>query len=70
MNAAGDHIVRELADAGRRAVFLGADLAVPDDIARLAAEARKTFGQIHVLVNNAGIYPPQRVGQDAVYPKR
>jgi NAD(P)-dependent dehydrogenase (short-subunit alcohol dehydrogenase family) len=53
----GDRIVRELADAGRRAVFLGADLAVPDEIARLAAEARKAFGQIDILVNNAGIYP-------------
>jgi len=52
----GDRIVRELADAGQRAVFLGADLAVPDDISRLASAARKAFGEIDILVNNAGIY--------------
>jgi 3-oxoacyl-[acyl-carrier protein] reductase len=52
---------RDLADeftrAGRRAMYVAADLTVPGDIGRLAAEAKAAFGSIDILVNNAGVYP-------------
>jgi len=35
-----------------------ADVSNPHDVARLAAKAQQRFQQVHVLVNNAGIYGP------------
>jgi 3-oxoacyl-[acyl-carrier protein] reductase len=35
-----------------------ADVSRPEDVARLAAKAFEIFPQVHVLVNNAGIYGP------------
>jgi 3-oxoacyl-[acyl-carrier protein] reductase len=34
------------------------DVSTPKDVARLAARAFELFPQVHVLVNNAGIYGP------------
>jgi 3-oxoacyl-[acyl-carrier protein] reductase len=53
----GGDLANELTRAGRRAVFIAADLAVPSDILRLTAEAKAAFGAIDILVNNAGVYP-------------
>jgi NAD(P)-dependent dehydrogenase (short-subunit alcohol dehydrogenase family) len=59
----GDHIlpgsiastVREIAGAGGSAVAIAADLARPDDRARLVEETVKQLGPVDVLVNNAAI---------------
>lgn len=48
----GAETVGTIAAAGGTARFVAADLADPDDVLRLAAEA----GEVDVLVNNAGIY--------------
>lgn len=40
---------------GARVIYNGADMTKPDEIRGLIDEAEKTFGQIDVLVNNAGI---------------
>jgi len=40
---------------GVTAVHCDADMTRPDDIARMVADANKTFGQVDILVNNAGI---------------
>ncbi len=40
---------------GTRVTHSGADMTKPDDIKRMVAEARSTFGSVDVLVNNAGI---------------
>ncbi|MEU8825632.1 SDR family oxidoreductase [Streptomyces sp. NPDC048636] len=48
----GAAVVEDIHAVGGRARFLAADLADPDAVLRLAAEA----GEIDVLVNNAGIY--------------
>ncbi len=48
----GAKTVTEIENSGGKARFVGADLADPDDVRRLAAEA----GQVDVLVNNAGVY--------------
>jgi 3-oxoacyl-[acyl-carrier protein] reductase len=50
--------VREVQVAGRRAVAVQADVSKPDEVARLADEAKR-FGPVSVLVNNAGISRPQ-----------
>ena len=47
-----------LTDVGagdRRAEACVADVAAPDGVARMAAQARERFGGVDVLVNNAGI---------------
>jgi NAD(P)-dependent dehydrogenase (short-subunit alcohol dehydrogenase family) len=48
----GAQTVRAIEDAGGKARFVAADLARPDDVRRLAAEA----GTVDILVNNAGVY--------------
>jgi 3-oxoacyl-[acyl-carrier protein] reductase len=51
-----DRVVTEIAGQGGKAVAVQADLSKPDDVRRLFVEAKKAFGRLDVLVNNAGIY--------------
>jgi len=44
----------EIASLGRRAISLELDVRDQKSIERMAAEAEAAFGQIHILVNNAG----------------
>ncbi|MFD7028962.1 SDR family NAD(P)-dependent oxidoreductase [Streptomyces sp. NPDC098789] len=48
-------VVEEIEAAGGRAVAIGADVADPEDAARLVAEAIAQLGALDILVNNAGI---------------
>ena len=48
-------VAREVHAAGGRAVAVRADVAKPDDVARLFAETDRALGRPDVLVNNAGI---------------
>jgi 3-oxoacyl-[acyl-carrier protein] reductase len=51
-----DKVVADIAAKGGRAVAVKADVARSDDVKALFAEAKKAFGRLDVLVNNAGIY--------------
>lgn len=55
-SAGADRTVAEITRAGGKAVAVQADVSKKEDIKRLFTEASKAFGQINVLVNNAGIY--------------
>ena len=46
--------VREITSAGGQAASLAIDLRIPDNPARLAEFGCQTFGQIDIVVNNAG----------------
>ena len=46
--------VAEVESLGRRAVPLELDVQNQESIERMATEAEAAFGQIHILVNNAG----------------
>lgn len=48
-------LATELRDAGSRAQTVTADIAVPEDCARVAEAAIDAFGRIDGLVNNAGL---------------
>ncbi|RCW28128.1 3-hydroxybutyrate dehydrogenase [Ciceribacter lividus] len=48
-------IRRSLEDKGGRAIYHGADMTKPEEIADLMATAAAEFGMVDVLVNNAGI---------------
>ncbi|AWN50810.1 3-hydroxybutyrate dehydrogenase [Methylobacterium sp. 17Sr1-1] len=38
-----------------RAIYSGADMTKPDEIAKMVADAEREFGAVDILVNNAGI---------------
>jgi 3-oxoacyl-[acyl-carrier protein] reductase len=51
-----DQVVGEITRAGGKAIAVQGDVSRPDDVKRLFAEARRAYGKLDVLVNNAGIY--------------
>jgi 3-oxoacyl-[acyl-carrier protein] reductase len=51
-----DRVVSEITRSGGKAIAVQANIARPADVQRLFAEAKKAFGRLDVLVNNAGIY--------------
>ncbi len=54
--AGADKVVAEITSAGGKAVAVQGDVSNKPDIDRLLAEAKRHFGKLDVLVNNAGIY--------------
>ena len=61
VNYARDHegaerVVREITDKGGHAIAVQGDVAQRSDAQRLVAEAKKAFGRLDVLVNNAGVF--------------
>jgi 3-oxoacyl-[acyl-carrier protein] reductase len=51
-----DRVVDEITKRGGKAIAVQADVAKKTDIERLFAATKKAFGQLDVLVNNAGVY--------------
>jgi len=51
-----DRVVANITKAGGKAIAVQGDVAKAADVERLFAEAKKTFGKLDVLVNNAGVY--------------
>src|SRR4051812_18368038 len=54
-SAEAEAIVREIKDAGGRAISVQADVSDPVAVARMFEAAEAAYGGIDVLVNNAGI---------------
>jgi 3-oxoacyl-[acyl-carrier protein] reductase len=54
--AGADKVVNSIQQAGGKAIAVEGDLSKKADVERLFAETRKAFGQMDVLVNNAGVY--------------
>lgn len=60
-------VVEEITSRGGRAIALQADVTSSSDVDRLFKEATLAFGQVNVLVNNAGVYsfgPIESVSED------
>ena len=51
-------VANEIRSAGWKAEAVTADVSREADCERIVEAARKSFGAIHILVNNAGIYGP------------
>jgi 3-oxoacyl-[acyl-carrier protein] reductase len=51
-----NRLVAQITGNGGKAIAVQANVAKPVDIQRLFAEAKKAFGRLDVLVNNAGLY--------------
>ena len=60
-SAEADALVDEIRSGGGEAVAIGADLSQGGEVERLAREAGQAFGGIDVLVNNASVFPPERL---------
>src|SRR3954447_21554306 len=54
-----DETLRLIKDTGRRALAVHCDLAKSDAIAGLGREVETAFSRCDILINAAGIYPPQ-----------
>src|SRR4051812_28209058 len=54
--AGAEAVVERIRRADGKALAVQADVSKLDDIRRLFAETKKTFGKLDILVNNAGIY--------------
>jgi 3-oxoacyl-[acyl-carrier protein] reductase len=52
-----DEVVNEITSTGGRAQAIQANVANPDDVKQLFEKTIKAFGQVDVVVNNAGIMP-------------
>jgi 3-oxoacyl-[acyl-carrier protein] reductase len=58
-----DRVVAEIVQKGGKAVAVQADVSKAADVQRLFAEAKKAFGTLDVLVNNAGVYEFAPLGE-------
>jgi 3-oxoacyl-[acyl-carrier protein] reductase len=54
--AGADRVVDDVKKAGGKAVAVKGNLAKEADVVNLFTEAKKAFGRVDVLVNNAGVY--------------
>lgn len=54
-----DKVVRDIVDAGGTAVAIQADISKEGDVLRLFSESDRLFGNLHSLINNAGILERQ-----------
>src|SRR5271154_1803480 len=53
--AEAEKVVNEIKTAGGNAIAIQADIAEPTQVAQLFANTKEAFGQIDVVVNNAGV---------------
>lgn len=51
-----DRVVADITRHGGKAIAVQGDVSKQADIRRLFAEAKKAFGRVDILINNAGIY--------------
>ncbi|MET8052020.1 MULTISPECIES: SDR family NAD(P)-dependent oxidoreductase [unclassified Streptosporangium] len=50
-----EQVIKEITEAGGRAVADATDISTPEGAAQVVARAVETFGRLDILVNNAGI---------------
>jgi 3-oxoacyl-[acyl-carrier protein] reductase len=58
-----DRVVAEITSKGGKAIAVQGDVSKQADISRLFAETKKAFGRLDVLVNNAGVYEFEPLGE-------
>jgi 3-oxoacyl-[acyl-carrier protein] reductase len=54
--AEGEKVANEITSAGGKAIAVQANMSNQEEIERLFAKSKSTFGRVDILVNNAGIY--------------
>lgn len=61
--AGADAVVREIVAKDGKAIAVQADVGKAEDVKRLFAETKRAFGAPSILVNNAGVYHFQPLGE-------
>jgi 3-oxoacyl-[acyl-carrier protein] reductase len=61
--AGADKVVAEIKAKGGKAVAVQGDFSKQEDIGKVFAEVKKTFGRLDTLVNNAGVYEFSALGE-------
>ncbi|NJN87219.1 MAG: glucose 1-dehydrogenase [Leptolyngbyaceae cyanobacterium SL_7_1] len=56
--AAGNKTIEQIEAAGGTAIFVRSDVSKSADVQAMIAAAESTFGALHILFNNAGIFHP------------
>ena len=56
----GHRVVRDIVEAGGRALFVKTDVASPESAAGLASSVEQAFGGVDLLINNAAIFAGMR----------
>ncbi|MBD0378624.1 SDR family NAD(P)-dependent oxidoreductase [Paenibacillus sedimenti] len=51
----GERVVEEIGKAGGKAAFVRADIRIETNVIALMEAAKRHFGGLHILVNNAGV---------------
>jgi len=64
--AKAEETLNEIVSAGGSAMAIQADVANPDDVQQLFDRTLKAYGQIDVVVNNAGIMPMSPIAKSDV----
>ena len=54
-------VVAEIEASGGQAIAIRGDIGCPEDRDQLLAACQERFGRLDLLVNNAGIAPPERI---------
>jgi len=54
--AGADRVANKIKQSGGEAISVQADVSKPQDIKKLFAETTRAFGNVDILINNAGIY--------------
>lgn len=54
--AGADKVVAEITKKGGKAIAIQANVSNQSEVQKLFAQAKKTYGKIDILINNAGIY--------------
>jgi 3-oxoacyl-[acyl-carrier protein] reductase len=65
-----DRVVAAIASRGGKAIAVQGDVSKQADITRLFAETKKAFGQLDIVVNNAGVYqfaPLDQITEEAFH---
>lgn len=59
-DASGEKVAKDIGSAGGTAGFWHADVSREDDVKNALAAVYDRYGQLHILVNNAGIAGPRK----------
>jgi 3-oxoacyl-[acyl-carrier protein] reductase len=58
---AAEEVVTAITKSGRRAIAIGADVSIPQDVESMVATIAKELGEIGILVNNAGVARARKI---------
>src|SRR5690242_22037 len=59
----GDRVAKDIAAAGGAALSVQTDVSQEESVEAMVKEAQRTFKEVHILVNNAALFPASSVAE-------